>query len=217
MRRADVVAVFVKAPVAGRVKTRLAAEVGVQHAAEIYRSLGRRVVEACVSRSHDTVVWFAPANARQAVRQWLEGLDVIGFRTQVFEALGRRLSAAFGQHFQEGASRVIAIGSDCPDVGPGILSQALAALDERDVVIGPTLDGGYYLIGLHRPVPQLFQGIAWSTEAVLEQTLARVRQLGLGAVLLPKLRDVDTARDVRALGIVPPGTFARSQREVRHG
>ncbi|TMC55539.1 MAG: glycosyltransferase [Chloroflexi bacterium] len=214
MRRADVVAVFVKAPVAGRVKTRLATEVGVHRAAEIYRRLGRQVVAACVGRRYDTVVWFAPASARQAVRQWLDGLDVASFRAQVSGALGVRLTAALGQHFREGARRVIAIGSDCPDVGPGIVSQALAALDEHDVVIGPTHDGGYYLIGLRVPVPQLFRGIAWSTDAVLEQTLARARQVGLGAALLPMLRDLDTATDARALGVLPDGIAVHSQHEV---
>lgn len=203
MRRADVVAVFVKAPVAGRVKTRLAAEVGVHHAAEIYRSLGRRVVAACIGRAHDTTVWFAPARERQAVRQWLDSLDVGSIRAQVSGTLGMRLSAAFAQHFQEGASRVIGIGSDCPDVDADIVSQALAALDEHDVVIGPAHDGGYYLIGLRAPVPQLFHGIAWSTEAVLHQTLTRARQLGLSPALLPTLRDVDTLADARAMGLMP--------------
>ncbi len=214
MRKADVVAVFVKAPVAGQVKTRLAAEIGAHHAAEIYRRLGRRVVAACVGPAYDTVVWFAPVGARRAVRHWLKGLSVTAVRAQVSGALGARLAAAFGQHFREGASRVIAIGSDCPGVDPRLVSQALTALDEHDLVIGPANDGGYYLIGLRAPVPQLFHGIAWSTEAVLEQTLTRARQLGLGAALLPTLRDVDTASDARAVGILPRGMAVHAQQEV---
>lgn len=217
MHKPDILAVFVRAPVAGRVKTRLAAEVGVHQAAEIYRGLGRRVVAACISRKYETVVWFAPAGARQVVRRWLDGLGVAGCRAQVSGALGLRLAAAFRRHFQEGASRVIAIGSDCPGVGTGIVSQALAALDGHDLVVGPAHDGGYYLIGLRAPVPQLFHDIAWSTRVVLDQTEARARQLGLRAAHLPTLRDVDTASDARALGIPLSGTFALLHQEVSHG
>jgi rSAM/selenodomain-associated transferase 1 len=201
--RLDVLGVFVKAPAPGRVKTRLATEVGVHRAAEIYRDLGRRVVSACAGSGHDTVVWFAPPEARSAVREWLKGLSVAAFRAQLSSPLGVRLDAAFRQHFDEGARRVIMIGSDCPGVDAVLVSRALPMLDEHDLVLGPAHDGGYYLIGLRAPAPHLFQGIAWSTEAVLEQTLARARQLGLSAALLPTLRDVDTASDARALGMLP--------------
>jgi glycosyltransferase A (GT-A) superfamily protein (DUF2064 family) len=92
-----------------------------------------------------------------------------------------------------------------------VVSRALGALDEHDLVLGPAHDGGYYLIGLRAPVRQLFRGIAWSTHSVLGQTVARARQLGLGAVLLPRLRDVDTASDARAVGILPVGMATDSQ------
>jgi len=208
--RPDVLGVFVKAPAPGRVKTRLAAEIGLHHAAEIYRHLGRSVVAACAGSGHDTVVWFAPAEARPAVRGWLKGLRVAAFQAQVGGALGTRLAAAFQRHFDAGARRVIIIGSDCPGVDAGLVSRALAVLDEHDLVLGPAHDGGYYLIGLRTPVRRLFRGIAWSTPAVLGQTLARARQLGLSAVLLPQLRDVDTASDARAVGILPSEITAHS-------
>jgi uncharacterized protein len=149
------------------------------------------------------VVWFAPPEAGSAVREWLKGLSVAAFRAQLSGSLGVRLHAAFRQHFEEGARRVIMIGSDCPGVDAVLVSRALAMLDEHDLVLGPAHDGGYYLIGLRAPAPHLFQGIAWSTEAVLEQTLARARQLGLDAAILPTLRDVDSASDARALGVLP--------------
>lgn len=200
--RPDVLGVFVKAPAPGQVKTRLAAEVGVHSAAEIYRYLGRRVVSACAGADHETVVWFAPAAARLVVREWLQGLCVAAYRAQVSGTLGARLDAAFRWHFDDGARRVIMIGSDCPGVDADLVSGALAALDAHDLVLGPAPDGGYYLIGLRAPAPQLFQDIAWSTEGVLEETLARARQLGLDAALLPMLRDVDTASDARAAGFL---------------
>jgi rSAM/selenodomain-associated transferase 1 len=197
-----VLGVFVKTPAPGQVKTRLAAAVGGQRAAAIYRDLGRRVIAACAGADHDTVVWFAPANARQTVRDWLGGLGVAGYRAQIAGGLGARLEDAFQRHFDEGAGRVLVIGSDCPDVDAPLVRRAFAALDEHDVVLGPARDGGYYLIGLRAPAPQLFRGIPWSTEAVLGETLARVRQLALRPRLLPTLRDIDTVNDARAAGIV---------------
>lgn len=201
--RPDVLGVFVKAPAPGRVKTRLAAEVGVHRAAEIYRDLGRRIVSACAGAGHDTEVWFAPADARPVVRDWLRGLSVAAYRAQVSGTLGARLDAAFQRHFHEGARRVIVIGSDCPTVDASVVTQALMVLDAHDLVLGPAHDGGYYLIGLRAPAPQLVRGIAWSTEAVLGQTLARARQLALSVALLPTRRDVDTASDARAAGVLP--------------
>lgn len=194
--------VLVKAPAPGRVKTRLAAEIGPRRAAELYRHLGALVVEACISSAYATVVWFSPASARRQVAAWLKSSRVAAFRAQPRGDLGTRLVAALRRHFRDGARRVILIGSDCLGVDAKLVTRALAALDARDLVLGPAADGGYYLIGLRAPAPELFRGIAWSTGAVLEQTLARARQLGLHPALLPTLRDVDTASDAYATGIL---------------
>lgn len=208
-----VLGVFVKAPVAGQVKTRLAAEIGPSGAADLYRRLGRQVVAASVSDAYQTTVWYAPTGRGRLVREWLGALGVTRFRAQAVGHLGRRLDAAFARHFRDGARRVILIGSDCPGVDAGLVWRALAGLDESDLVLGPAHDGGYYLIGLRAPVPQLFRGIAWSTEAVLDQTLAQARRLRLSTVFLPTLRDVDTAGDARALRILPPGMAAVHPRQ----
>ncbi len=202
MSDAQVLGVFVKAPVAGRVKTRLAADVGPARAAELYRHLGRHVVAATIADTHQTVVWYAPRAGGRLVRAWLDGLDVSRFHPQPGGNLGRRLHAAFARHFSQGAGRVVIIGSDCPDVDRWMIGDALTALDRHDVVLGPAWDGGYYLLGMKAPHDALFQRIPWSTAAVLELTLDRARQLGLGTALLPTLRDVDTAADARAAGII---------------
>ena len=201
--RPNVLGVFVKAPVAGRVKTRLAAEIGPLRAAALYRCLGSQVVQALAGEEYETVVWYAPRCDGRLVRAWLKGLGVSRFRAQSGGELGNRLRGAFATHFCEGARRTLIIGSDCSGVDRGVVRAAFAALDEHDVILGPAHDGGYYLIGLRAPAPQLFRGIAWSTEAVLEQTLARARQLELNAAMLPTLRDVDTASDARAVGLWP--------------
>ncbi len=203
LRRRDVLAVFVKAPTPGRVKLRLAAGVGADTAAELYRALGRHVVSACIGPEYDTVVWFTPAGRRHAVREWLQELGVAAFRAQPGGTLGARMAGACLRQFREGARRVILIGSDCSGVDSRLVATALAELDEHDLVLGPAHDGGYYLIGLRRPAPALFRGIAWSTEVVLEQTLARARRMRLRPAFLPALGDIDTAADARAAGMLP--------------
>jgi rSAM/selenodomain-associated transferase 1 len=201
-RRPDVLGIFVKAPLPGMVKTRLAAEIGAGPAADLYRHLGRRVVSASAGAKYDTVVWFAPRAARQAVGEWLQDLEIAAYRAQPSGSLGARLATAIRRHFKEGARRVILIGSDCPGVDSRLVARGFASLDHHDLVIGPARDGGYYLIGLSRPRPQLFRGINWSTQAVLEQTLTQARRVGLRTAILPRLRDLDTAHDARALGLL---------------
>lgn len=194
--------IFVKAPIPGRVKTRLAAELGPRGAAEVYRRLGRQVVTATVGPGYRTTVWFTPRREMRLVQEWLDSVDMVAFRPQVGTGLGARLSAAFTHEFRAGARRVVMIGSDCPGVDGPVVREAFGALSDSDLVLGPAVDGGYYLIGLSAPAPGLFRGIAWSTEAVTSQTLARASALRLSHQALPPLRDVDTARDARAWGLL---------------
>jgi hypothetical protein len=119
------------------------------------------------------------------------------------------MAAAIRHHFHEGFGRVILIGSDCPGIDAQLVSRAFASLNEHDLAIGPAHDGGYYLIGLRGPAPRLFDDISWSTDVVLEQTLAQARRLGLHPAILPTLRDMDTATDARALELLPEGTDSR--------
>jgi rSAM/selenodomain-associated transferase 1 len=159
-------------------------------------------LRAIESPEWKTVVWFAPRNGGRAVRAWLAGTGSPAFLAQSAGDLGARLAAAFDAHFERGARRVVIIGSDSPAVSADLLVQAFDALQRHDVAIGPALDGGYYLIALRRPLPDLFSNIEWSTEAVLSQTLAAAARHGLSVWLGPALRDVDTASDARAAGLL---------------
>jgi uncharacterized protein len=194
--------IFVKAPSPGRVKTRLAAAIGAAAAATLYRRLGRRVVEATVGSGYRTTVWFTPAGRGPDVRRWLAGTGRVAFRPQRGAGLGARLIHAFAREFAAGAGRVVIVGSDCPAVHRRIIRAAFTALGTHDVVLGPALDGGYYLIGLAAPRPALFRAVAWSTAAVARETRARAGALGLSCRLLRPLRDVDTVRDARAWGLL---------------
>ncbi|MDX2120108.1 MAG: TIGR04282 family arsenosugar biosynthesis glycosyltransferase [Gemmatimonadota bacterium] len=205
----DVLAIFVKSPEPGQVKTRLANEIGPETAATLYRKLGRAVVADNVATGrHRTVVWFAPPDQGNQVRSWLSGLPVDEFNAQHGGGLGRRMMGTFRRHLREGARRVVLIGSDCPDVDRAFVRRAFDALDQSDLVLGPSQDGGFYLIGLTAPVPGLFRRVAWSTPAVLAQTIRNAARLGLRVATLPMLRDIDTVEDALALGWL---SLARSQ------
>lgn len=194
--------IFAKAPIPGRVKTRLAEEVGASTAAEVYWQLGRRVVAAAAGSGHHTTVWFTPQGEGAFVREWLDGIGPVELRPQAGGSLGVRLASAFARHFAEGAERAVIIGTDCPGIDRRLITAAFRALGSFDVVLGPAVDGGYYLLGLREPQPALFRGIAWSTGAVAAQTRARAAELGLACHLLRPLRDVDRARDARVLGLL---------------
>jgi rSAM/selenodomain-associated transferase 1 len=204
--------VFAKAPVPGRVKTRLAQDIGSAAAAAVYRRLGRQVVAAAVGSGYRTIVWFTPPAGRDAVRAWLDGLGAAAFCPQGGGNLGTRLVHAFGRSFAAGDAAVVIIGTDAPEVNRRIVAAAFRALRAHDLVLGPSLDGGYYLIGLSAPQPALFRAIPWSTKDVLRATEVRARALGLSFRLLRPLRDVDSARDARALGLLSDARRSQTRR-----
>jgi len=191
-----VLLVFAKAPRPGRVKTRLAADIGDARATRIYRRMGATVVDAVRDGDWRTRVCYAPADGEAELRRWLgeEGLE---FRAQDPGDLGHRMERAIRDAFQEGAERVCVVGTDAPDVDGGVVERAFAALETPETaVVGPARDGGYYLLALRRPCPQLFQAIPWSTPEVLPRTLERITEAGLRARLLPERRDVDRVQDL---------------------
>ncbi len=192
------VLVFVRAPEAGLVKTRLAAEIGPEAALRVYKMLAEQAVAAASGAGIDTAVrvHFTPADAERAVREWLGDGPV--YLPQAPGDLGDRLRNAFREAFRAGHERVVVIGSDLPAMHAELLRHAFRMLDEHTAVLGPARDGGYYLLGLREPCPQLFTGIPWSTERVLEHTLERLRSAGAAPVLLETLTDVDHADDLPA-------------------
>jgi rSAM/selenodomain-associated transferase 1 len=189
--------VFLKHPEPGAVKTRLVPTLGAEVAAAVYRALAEEVLRATVPRrgEYETLVFFDPPGAGEAIRAWLPGLRLFA---QSAGDLGSRMTAAFARAFERGARRVAIIGTDTPTVTRETVAGALAALDEAELVVGPAEDGGYYLLALGEPHPELFQNVAWSTPAVLEETLARAATAGLRVRELDRCRDVDTLEDLRA-------------------
>jgi len=121
------------------------------------------------------------------------------FVLQQGQDLGARLSHAFGEAFRLGAYKVLVIGTDCPEMEETHLTNALMLLDRKDAVLAPARDGGYTLIGLKRPRPELFEGVDWSTDQVLLQTIERIQLQRLSLGLLPEMEDIDTAQNLESL------------------
>ena len=197
MRNRETLLVFARHPQKGRVKTRLAREIGEDAALRIYMrmlvgTLDLARAQAALSRR--VSVWVDPAEGLPAFQHgWGKGLPC---HPQSGGGLGERLAVAFETAWSEGASRVLAIGSDCPALSSAHLDQAFDSLSRTPAVLGPALDGGYYLIGLSKPVLGLFEDIPWSTPEVLAKTLEKLERAGIHPELLETLSDVDEAKDL---------------------
>lgn len=184
--------VFLKAPRPGSVKTRLAETLGADGACAAYRQLVERLL-ANLAPLPAVELCFTPPDASSEINPWLR----IEWAAcpQSEGDLGERLHAAFTEHFLSEAERVVIIGSDCPAVTAADIEDAWVKLEGHDVVLGPALDGGYWLIGLRAPQPGLFTAMPWSTDAVFGETMRRARESGLRVATLRELSDVDTAAD----------------------
>ncbi len=191
--------VFLKAPRHGTVKTRLAATIGPDNALAAYRELVAATLQPLVGLAPDIDVElrFAPDDARAELTPWLQpGWQA---RPQGAGDLGARLTRAFADAFADGCPHVTVIGSDCPYVTAADIRAALAALEQAgpELVLGPATDGGYWLLGLRAPHPEVFASIDWSTSQVRTQTLARAYSAGLRVIELRELSDVDTEAEWR--------------------
>jgi rSAM/selenodomain-associated transferase 2/rSAM/selenodomain-associated transferase 1 len=188
---------FTRYPLAGSAKTRLIQALGAEGAAALQRRLTLRAVRAAEALAAKLEVSFEihfdGAN-EPAMRHWLG--DRFDFCQQSSGDLGQRMAAAFEKSFQEGSTATVIIGADCPELTLDVLAEAFAKLQEVPVVLGPATDGGYYLIGLQRLIPELFLGLEWGSSSVLADSLRIIQKTGKKAVLLQPLDDIDRPEDV---------------------
>ncbi len=215
MTRPPALAIMARAPGSELVKSRLHAALGVAPATLLYRCFLLDGLEAAAAQPGLTpVLAYSPPRAVRA----MAALAPPGMRllAQRGGDLGVRMAHLVARLLADGHGAALLIGSDLPTLPPAYLAEAARALGDgaADVVLGPAEDGGYYLIGLTRPAPALFEGIAWSTGGVLEATRARSRGLGLREHLLPAWYDVDTPADLGRLrrDLAQPGPGARRTR-----
>jgi rSAM/selenodomain-associated transferase 1 len=188
-----------KAPRAGEVKTRLCPPLSLGDAAELYRRfLLDKIDQVRALGTASPAIAYTPAEARALFEELAPGFVLVSQRGA---DLGDRLASSLGELLDKGHPGALAIDSDTPTLPLGFLRQALdlVATPEIDVVLGPTEDGGYYLIGLRTVHRELFEGMAWSTSQVLAETIRRADRKGLRVACLPPWYDIDTADDLARL------------------
>ncbi|MGD1980355.1 MAG: TIGR04282 family arsenosugar biosynthesis glycosyltransferase [Flavobacteriaceae bacterium] len=184
--------VFIKAAVAGKVKTRLAKSIGTDGAVWIYQKL----LDNTASVSKNSKIATAVFENIQSQKNKEIFSHAVYFQLQQGKDLGEKMSSAFDWAFEKGYEKVILIGSDLWTLNERLLLEAENALDENEYVLGPSYDGGYYLIGMKRSSPHLFQEIAWSSQNVLKQTLKRVSSEAF--YFLELANDIDEFKDLKA-------------------
>lgn len=188
---------FVKAPQAGKVKTRLGKTIGYSHSCELYRQFGLDLVQRLQCLKIPLLIFFAPPDGLPLIQAWLG--DDHRYFPQQGDTLGDRMFHAFQTGFQLGFKQLLILGSDSPDVPLSYLRQGLEALSQDQSVIGPSNDGGYYTLGFSQVswCPNIFQGIAWSTESVYPDSLEVLRSHPTPVHILPMWSDVDTIEDLQ--------------------
>ncbi|MHC2990467.1 glycosyltransferase [Pontibacter sp. HJ8] len=194
MSSKELLMLFVRNPELGKVKTRLAASVGPETALDIYLHLLQHTRDVTQALPLDKVVYYSERVEQQDMwpgQQYQKKLQPPG-------DLGEKMAAAFEAAFAEGYTSVVIIGSDCLQLTSEIIGKAFEELKTHEVVIGPALDGGYYLLGMNHLYPELFREKRWSTEHVFPDTLYDIERLHLSHALLPSLSDVDYLEDLEA-------------------
>tara|TARA_B110000003_G_scaffold202314_1_gene200998 strand:+ start:4017 stop:4637 length:621 start_codon:yes stop_codon:yes gene_type:complete len=187
----NLIIVFVRSPELGKVKTRLARSIGDQSALNVYKILLKHTAAVLRDLSFDKVVYFS------------EKIDNNDFwENSLFEKklqkgadLGERMHHAFDTAFNKGYKKVLIIGSDLFDLTSSLIKSAFEALETYDISIGPSLDGGYYLLGMKKLQPEVFKNKKWGTDSVLENTLQDLKKQKIK--LLKALNDIDTLEDLK--------------------
>lgn len=198
LKQDSLLLIFVKHPIKGQVKTRLAKGIGEEKALSVYQALLAYTAEMVQDVQADKVVFYG--NQLPERDLWSEA----GYARYLQEGpdLGVRMAQAFQWGFQQGYTKIQIIGSDNPDLTTHIIEEGYAALDTSAVSLGPAEDGGYYLLGMKTFIPSLFVQKQWSTETVLEATVNDLVEAQLSYHLLPTLNDVDTLEDLAGTFLV---------------
>lgn len=193
--------IFTRYPEAGTTKTRLIGELGADKASELHKKLTERLVNEAKQLEKNlkipAVIHYC-GGSREKIISWLGPVIPV---KQSEGDLGARMAAAFTHAFSGGAVVAILVGTDIPDISARLLSQAFSSLQHGEMVIGPSCDGGYYLIGLRveqapELLPLLFSEMRWSSSDLFSITMDRVAEAGIEATILPMLRDIDLPEDL---------------------
>ena len=188
------ICLFARYPEKGKVKSRLAAKCGDDAALYLYKKMLAPVLESLSQFKGDMEIYYTGCEYNTA-KGWLPDYS---FQEQAKGDLGVKLECAMQSQFDEGVDKLVFIGADCIDLTPELIQATEEMLNESDVVLGPSEDGGYYLVAMRKPSAELFRGIDWGTEVVFEQTLTKIYDNSLSYKLLPELSDIDYWDDLPA-------------------
>lgn len=183
-------------PEAGKVKTRLALDIGGDSAARVYKIIAERVFSNTFpdgDSDFGRMIFYSPPQDKGRFESWVPFMELLPQRGK---DIGEIMGNALQDLFDRGASKAIITGVDIPDLNRTIINDAFLQLEHSDVVIGPAEDGGYYLIGMKAEHPNIFQGISWSTGNVFVETVRAVERMGLSYSAVRTLSDVDRIEDV---------------------
>ncbi|AOP35957.1 transferase 1, rSAM/selenodomain-associated protein [Leptospira tipperaryensis] len=192
MQSKESLILFLRNPVLGRVKTRLAKTLGEQTALNVYEQL-LEITKKQIQNLDIPVRLYFDSIPDSIFSDWGTQTSV---HLQTGQDLGERMQNAFLETFQCGAKKAVIIGSDCPDLETKHIREAFSALDPRDAAIGPAKDGGYYLLALKSVYPEIFREIPWSSERVFAMTLEKLQLARKDVWILPILNDIDEAKDL---------------------
>lgn len=190
MENSEEIIVFIKNPELGKVKTRLAKTIGDEKALTIYLRLIQHTLSELEKSNKQTHLFFSEFTDKNFIGN--------NYSIQEGDDLGERMKNAFEKSLQKN-NKVIIIGTDCPEISVEVIQKAFSVLEENEVVIGPALDGGYYLLGMKKMTPELFENVPWSTETVYKETVKILNELELTWKELPQLRDLDNEEDLVSL------------------
>lgn len=184
--------IFYRNPVPGQVKTRLAAAIGNEKALETHIRLSTLTMQAVSPVKSSKVVFYD----REILSGDFWNEKLFNKELQTGSDLGERMQDAFQKMFGKGHQHLIIIGTDCPGINPDLIESAFENLQNHDAVIGPAFDGGYYLLGLKAPEPELFSDIQWGSDSVYDQTIRKLELAGKSVHRLPILHDIDRPEDL---------------------
>jgi rSAM/selenodomain-associated transferase 1 len=192
----QIILVFLRAPEKGKVKTRLARDIGDTKALALYKTFVKLILLAVKNSGIEHRICFFPEDRLSLLSDWL-GMDHI-YYPQSGDDLGQRMENTLVHAFDQGAEKAVLVGSDIPDIRPHHFLEAFDLLEQKNMVIGPSLDGGYWLIGFQKNgfCPDLFRHMIWGTDTVFADTIEKCRSAGLSSGILPSLRDIDTLADL---------------------
>ncbi len=188
----EAIIIFLKYPELGRSKTRLAATVGDVNALKVYKELLNHTNLITKDLNADKFLFYDKVSENKM--PWGDKAYLTAYQKE--SDLGGRMQDAFSQLFTKGYERVLIIGSDCYELNQSVIEDSFGALINNDVVIGPAKDGGYYLLGLTKMIPELFTNVAWSTNEVFKTTVSVLEDLNVGYHVGLELSDIDSIEDL---------------------